>query len=155
MYKYFGKILKIENKAKMRLDKRDEFQKRLEKLAGQDIELWIGKRGYLRSLQQNAYYWGVIVEMISEETGHTPEEVHAFAKGMFLKKWITFKDKEIEIIRSTTELDKAEFEDYAEKVRRWAASELSLSIPLPNECDIFDLEPEPKEISWIPYRKKE
>lgn len=133
MYKYFGKVLKIENKAKMRLERRDEFQKRLEKFASKDIELWIGPRGYLRSLNQNRYYWGVIIEMISDETGHTPDEIHAFVKGMFLKKWITFKEKEIEITRSTTELDKAEFEDYAEKVRRWATTELNMNIPLPNE----------------------
>ena len=132
MYKFFGKVLKVENKNQMRLEQRDNFQSKLDKFSGKEIELWIGPRGYARSLNQNNYYWGVIIEMISKETGHTPNEIHSFMKEMFLKKWITFKGKGIKIIRSTTELDKAEFEEYQEKIRQWAAVELSLNIPLPN-----------------------
>ena len=41
--------------------------------------------------------------------------------------------EKIPITKSTTELSTVEFEDYVAKIRMWAASFLSLIIPLPNE----------------------
>ena len=37
-----------------------------------------------RTLLQNAYWWAVIIQMISEELGYTTEETNEILKQMFL-----------------------------------------------------------------------
>lgn len=89
-----------------------------------------------RSNRQNKYYWGVIIKMISDYTGFFPDEVHEILKGKFLsyEKVITHTGQEVTLSMSTAELDKYDFEQYLEKCRIFAAGELDLIIPLPNEC---------------------
>jgi hypothetical protein len=70
--------------------------------------------------------------MIAEETGHEPDEVHEFLKLQFLKKNL---DKLGDVAKSSTELNTLEFEEYAEKCRRWASVFLNLNIPEPNESE--------------------
>lgn len=82
-----------------------------------------------RSLKENAYYWGVVIQMISDETGFTPEEAHEAMKWLFLKKQIG----KIVSVRSTATLNTLEFENYVENIKRFASLELNLYIPNPNE----------------------
>jgi hypothetical protein len=87
-----------------------------------------------RSNSQNSYYWGVVIGWISTETGHTPEEVHAAVKDMFLpRKFVRLGNHEHEQSKSTKELSTDEFEKYLDQVRAWAANDLGIRIPLPNE----------------------
>lgn len=79
-----------------------------------------------RSLRENNYYWGVVLQTISDQSGYTPEEVHDAMRWKFLRKGQRF-----ETVASTTSLSVHEFEDYLDKIRIWAAQELQLSIPLP------------------------
>lgn len=82
-----------------------------------------------RSLNENNYYWGVVVEELSQFTGFTPQETHTLLKNKFLK---IVKGK-LESARSTTDLSVAEFENYLSQVRQWASEELNVFIPTPNE----------------------
>jgi len=75
-----------------------------------------------RSNPQNKYYFGVVVDMISEETGNEPEETHELLKLKFLKPMGK---------ANTTQLDTREFNLYIEKIQRWAAIELGCIIPDP------------------------
>ena len=84
-----------------------------------------------RSKQQNAYMWGVVLDIISKETGYDPEEAHQLMGKLFL---CYFKNKE-KFVKSTTSLDTKEMEQYLEKVRRFASIELHCFIPLPRETD--------------------
>ncbi len=87
-----------------------------------------------RSTRQNSYLWGVCYSMIANETGHDPEEVHKWMSLKFLpRQFITIAGEEQEVTKSTTGLDTREFEIYTERVRAFAAQELGLNIPLPNE----------------------
>lgn len=84
-----------------------------------------------RSSNQNRYMWGCVYKMISEHTGYELEEVHQLMGKLFLRY-----TKGLEtFVKSTTRLNTKEMEEYLEKVRRFAAMELQLSIPLPNESD--------------------
>ncbi len=85
-----------------------------------------------RSLSENNYYWGVVIQLISDETGFTPEEAHQAMKWLFLRKQIN----NIFTVYSTAILNVIEFEYYVEQVRRWAQSELNIRIPLPNELEL-------------------
>lgn len=114
------------------------------KLKGKrDCELVVilEKKHATRSLAQNAWYFGGIVAAISDYTGYTPDEVHEFCKAKFLPNRVTMADKNGEVVeevvvgRSTSTLNKIEFSDYIENIRKWAAESLDLNIhdPLPLE----------------------
>lgn len=87
-----------------------------------------------RSTNQNAYYWGVVLRMIAEETGYTPDDMHEYFKLRFMpKNIIQIKSEKREVPFSTTKLQTNEFEMYLEQIRAFAAEELQIVIPLPNE----------------------
>ena len=84
----------------------------------------------IRSNPQNRWYWGVCIDLISEHTGFTPEEVHEILKHKFLTPKSLMGEQ---IYPSTTSLTTVEFKNYMEKIQRWASMELSVVIPDPNE----------------------
>lgn len=94
----------------------------------------------IRSLPENRYYFGVIVQILSDELGYSREEVHEICKHLFLSEVIFLKTKdgfkEMRIPKSTTQLKTIEFEDYLSNIRQWASIELSIYLPLPNERGI-------------------
>ena len=84
-----------------------------------------------RSNQQNAWYWGVVLPLIADATGHTCEELHEIFKRMFLPKQVVmFNEVEYELPGSTTILNTAEFTEYVERVRTEAAN-MGIIIPDP------------------------
>jgi hypothetical protein len=99
-----------------------------------DVSVTVKKRTKPRSSHQNRYYWGVVVAMLSEYTGYEHEEMHDALKLLFLRKPAHAPGLP-DTLRSTSDLSTKEFEDYLERVRRWADIELSFIIPLPNEID--------------------
>jgi len=90
-----------------------------------ELEKWKKKR----SLPQNAYYWKIIVKMISDETGYTTEQTH----GKLCQKFLLVKEEGADWVRSTTSLTTAEFETYLEDVKRWASEFLNIVLPDPNQ----------------------
>jgi hypothetical protein len=100
---------------------------------GVEAEMVLRKPRKQRSTPQNAYYWGVIIKMISDHTGEEPDRIHGALASMFLKVY-DWMGKER--IKSTTELSTVEFEKYAESCRQWASIALEMYIPLPNEAEI-------------------
>lgn len=86
-----------------------------------------------RSGQQNKYYWGVICKLVSDHTGYTPDEMHQIMADNFL----SYEKDGKRFTLSTTKLKTAEFEAYMEDCRRWAAMELQVYVPLPNESGNF------------------
>jgi len=109
----------------------DEF---LAKFEGKAVTVEISKPASTRSLRQNSYYWGVVLTIIAQETGHSTEEIHLAVKDMFLpRKFLKLGSRETEIRKTTTDLTPTEFSLYIEQVRAWASQELKCSIPSPNE----------------------
>lgn len=91
------------------------------------IEIVKSKRK--RSLNQNKYYWGVVLKVISMHTGYTSDEVHQELAKMFL----SYDNNGKQFVRSTTKLTTWEFEQYLDKCRAWAQKEMDCHIPMPNE----------------------
>lgn len=118
---------------KLKLFDRPRFDEWVKGLNGK-VELVVQPPRKPRSRNENNYYWGVIVQMIADHYGIMPEEVHHELKRMFLRK--DDGTKPFAITRSTSELFTVEAEDYYAKCRMWAAQELQLYIPLPNEVAI-------------------
>lgn len=124
----------LVEKGKLSIRNREKFDLWVNSLEG-EVDIIVKKRKRKRSMAENNYYWGVVLEVIREEMGLSPEEVHDFLKAKFLKREVQVKGKMFEIIRSTTDLSTVEMEEYLENVRRWASTELGCYIPLPNEID--------------------
>lgn len=84
-----------------------------------------------RSNNQNSYYWGVVVELLRNYIWETADDMHDILKYKFLKdkSWKHFK------IKDTKSLTTKEFDTYCENIRMWAAMELWLNIPEPNETE--------------------
>ena len=118
---------------KLEFVERDKFIGYVKGLRDGIYELDIGNVSKDRSLPQNNYYWGVLIRMISDEIGMTPDTCHEMLKWKFLRSEYRCDDVVYEYARSTTSLDTKEFSDYCEKLQMWAASELNLNIPNPNE----------------------
>lgn len=102
-----------------------------------------------RSDRQNRYYWGVVVALVMEalqQLGHevNTELTHEFLKGKFNAKPLWNGEGEVigEIGETTTKMNRAEFGEYLEKIKRWSATFLSLYIPEPGEQMELTFEPD-------------
>lgn len=88
-----------------------------------------------RSVLQNAYFHGVIVKMLSEETGTDFEDMKDLLKTKFLTKVIVVNDTPYTIVRHSANLSTAEFEELTRQCREFG-DQLGIYIPLPNETDL-------------------
>jgi len=82
-----------------------------------------------RSLQQNRYYWGVVLKTISFDTGYTSEEMHQ----LMAKQFLSYEKNGKQFVRSTASLNTKEFEEYMSQIRMFASAELGIFVPEPNE----------------------
>ena len=113
------------------LDNPADFHLSLKKMEGKRIQVSVRRYKTSRTDPQNKYYWGVVVEMLGNELGYMPEEMHEALKWKFLRK-----GGKLETVKSTTSLNTIEFEIFLEKVRIWAITDFQIKIPLPNEVDL-------------------
>lgn len=96
--------------------------------AKEGFECIVRKTKKKRSLNQNAYYHGVVVKIFAQESGYTANEMHQVLTSEFLR----YERLDRTFVKSTTELTTIEFEQYMENCRR-LASEQGIYIPLPHE----------------------
>ena len=115
-------------------ENRERFDKYLGGLTGK-VKVVVRKWRKNRSLNQNSYYWGVVIKILAEELGYTDEQCHNALKWEFLR----VEGKRIPTIKSTALLTTLEFMDFIDKIQIWAAQELNINIPSPNEIDISQL----------------
>lgn len=122
----------------------DSFRAALNAMKERDchVVLTVGEFKSKRTNPQNRYYFGVVVVLIAaalKEAGWEPatctkEVVHEMLKREFLTVDEHVKDGVfLKRTRSTTELTTEEFSTYIEHCARFAAENLSVTIPAPNE----------------------
>lgn len=103
-----------------------------------DYEVVVRRLHANRSQQANRFYWGVVVDILSEHTGFTPDEMHEWLKMRFIPKKLAVCDDNGEIKGefvlggSTRKMSVKQFGEYVDDVRRWAADELGVVIPDPD-----------------------
>jgi len=98
-----------------------------------DVDVTVCKHKTIRSLNQNAYYWKIVVGMVSQETGYSLDEAHEILKGKFLSEEIKLGDEVIRYAKSTTMLTTDIFETLMTEIREWASVTLNIMIPQPHE----------------------
>ncbi len=111
---------------------KDRYHKALKAFEGKPLELVLRHIRTPRSDQQNKYYWGVVVEILSNELGYSKDDLHYALREKFLN---IFAKDTLRIPKSTTDLSTVEFEVYMTDVRRWAVEFLNISIPTPGEAE--------------------
>lgn len=116
----------------IKLDRAVEFAALRARLEGCEIDVVLRKHRKPRSLSQNAWYWSCIVPLLAEVAGYDDEEMHAALKMRFLRN---HGDSELPSVRSTSDLDTAEFTEYIERCRQLAAEFYGLVIPDPGEAE--------------------
>lgn len=100
---------------------------------GEEVDVSIQPKKRRRSLGQNDYLWGVVYQIIVDETGLSVDEVHDAMRIKFLR----VSKNNIMTILSTSGLTTIEFDKYVENIRQFGREFLNLYIPLPNEIPNF------------------
>ena len=121
---------RVDALGRLVMDEPGAFARALAALRGREVQVLIEPKKKRRSDRQNAYYWGVVIEILSDHTGYSPEEMHEALRNKFLG----FYDKKtcLRVVSSSAEQNPVEFEKYLTQIRAWA-SENDVFIPLPNE----------------------
>ena len=109
-----------------------------------------------RTQRQNRYLWGVVYKyLVDNDPGYFGNEeterllkgrgiamneiVHEFCKAQFLPPLELSIGGGMKITKSTAKLNRQEFNDYVENIRRWAAQELQVFIPDPYAAGYEDI----------------
>lgn len=81
---------------------------------GEEVTLQVHNRKPKRTEQQNRYYWGVYLPIVSKETGELNiDRLHSLFSGMFLTEGVVVVlGKKTRMKKSTTELSTSEFSQY-------------------------------------------
>lgn len=91
----------------------------------------------IRSLDQNSYYWGVVISILCDYTGYEKEEMHEALKMKFL----TIEPaRGLPYTISTADLSTVHFNKYIEIIKRWASIEFGIFIPDPDSVENLSLE---------------
>ncbi len=86
-----------------------------------------------RSLSQNKMYW-LWITCIGDSIGYERDELHAIMADKFLPDEIVeYGGKQIKKDKSTSRLNTKEFTEYLEKIDRFAAAELGIVLPSPDD----------------------
>jgi hypothetical protein len=117
------------------------WRRKLARFDGQAVEIRLEAWAAPRSVQQNRYYWGVVVEGAREVFRYswgqilTPATAHRILKSIFLGKEEVVNRKTGEVVLiggSTTELSTREMTSYIESIRAWALEEAQIVIDPPD-----------------------
>lgn len=108
---------------------------------GRRVRVEVTRERKARSLNQNRYYWAVIVHLIAAAMGEDDPEVAHDALKLQCNSEIRLMGKgaerwEMRVPLSTADLDTAGFEAYCDRCRRFAAEFFNLYIPLPHEVAV-------------------
>jgi len=102
------------------------YNKYLQQFDDGEYRLSIVDKKEKRSDQQNRYYW-LYLGIMSEDSGYTKDELHKWAKGMFLTENISeVFGKKVRNTKTTTKLKKSDFQEYLINI------ENETGIPLPD-----------------------
>lgn len=124
-----------EGRLQMDPDDKALFNARLAQLNGGEV--WIALTHKTRSLDQNAWIWGVAYPEIAEALGYEPHEIEELHYGLVAKWGGEHFDKRLGAMvpnKRSSKLTTKEFSDYMEWLVRFAAKECGgVCIELPDE----------------------
>jgi len=97
----------------------------------------ITERKAKRSQEQNRWLWGCAIPLIAEHCGYDAHEREALHYELLAVRFGTVKSKlggdAVLPARTSSQMNTRQFSDYMEWLARYAATELGVIIPLPDE----------------------
>lgn len=117
-------------KGQLKIRGRKDLEKFFSRVRDCEVVVRIEKAHATRNADQNALYWAGYVQPLSEHTGYTPLEMHAYLKKRFLPtKQLLLQDAHGAVVDetaiealTTTTLNKVEFGNYLQEVEAFALS---------------------------------
>jgi hypothetical protein len=110
----------------------------LQRLNGKPVEVIVRRTRRTRSLDQNAYLWGVAYAVLGQALGYDTHERamlhYALLGECYGCAWDQRFGREVPRVASSA-MTTREFSDYVEWLVRWAAVEHGVVIPLPGESE--------------------
>lgn len=85
-----------------------------------------------RTVSQNALMW-MWFACIERETCTPAQDVHDYYCRMFLRRYVSFKDKNIEVVGETKKLNTTQMKEFLDKVQADAQTELGITLPRPED----------------------
>lgn len=121
----------VTEDGRLELADRDAFSRAMRHFKRGPVTVRIQVDRGKRTNQANRYY-RLILGLISDETGHDPDELHEYFKHRFLApRMITVLGEEMPIW-TTTEENQEDFIAYTERIRRFALMDLGIETPDPD-----------------------
>ena len=123
----------------LEIAERTRFTEYVKALPDGPMEVVVRRRQQQRSLDQNAWIWGVAYPVIAEELGYDKHEHEDLHYALVAKCFGEHFDKRLGAMvpnKRSSKLTTKEFSDYMEWLVRFAATELGgILVPLPNESE--------------------
>lgn len=117
-------------------DGKVELSKSLEFMCSQlrNGRYWLRIERYVeqRTISQNALMW-LWFTCIEREMGTDKQDVHDYYCTLFLRRTARINGVEVEIAGSTSKLNTLQMTDFMNKVKADAATELGITLPLPED----------------------
>ena len=104
--------------------------KRLDLVKKYTVE--ITERRIKRTISQNGLYW-LWLTCISHETGNDKDDLHEFFKAKYLVPEVRNIFGENVEVRTTTDLNTVQFKYLLDHVQEFASTELSITLPDPDD----------------------
>ena len=100
---------------------------------GKTYDVTVTLRRERRTVPQNALYW-LWIQCIATETGGDKEQIHTELKVMFApRRHVRGIYDDVPVPVSTTALDTAQMTQYLEAVQTFAAAEMGIVLPTPED----------------------
>lgn len=125
-----GGVLKIRN--------RRQLEAAFRRWKDGEVVITIERKHAIRSREASGYYFSVCLKLLSEHTGYTVYELHEWAKMRFIPKHVAITDRngevkdDLVIGGTTTHLNRVQFYEFIESIRKFSAEELDVMIPDPD-----------------------
>jgi hypothetical protein len=118
---------------KVHLDSPKFYQAALPKWEGLRVRVTVEQEVETRRQRANRFYFGVILKLMAEESGHSVDELHELGKLRHNSKLVVdpFTGEETKIAQSTAKLTIPEFSVYLERVMLDGAEWLGITFPAP------------------------
>lgn len=133
MKKPVPKFRGVPTKGVMSILNIGQWSRYLTTLEGVDCEITVNKYRKKRSIPQNSYFHGVVCLILGNHWGYTVDEAHSAICVEFLT---ISEDGKPDYVRSTTDLNTEEFNNFLEQVKMWASQEFQVYIPDPEKVEI-------------------
>lgn len=133
-----GVIELVEGRKRVKLNSESYYRRNLDQFQiGEKVSVSIDNERVTASEQQRRYLFGVVYKVIGDHCGYSTDEVHDAMMKLypeFKTKTLKIGGKKIEVRESWTRLSKGDGVGYIEWLLRFAAEELKLYIPRPQDA---------------------